>query len=290
MSEMRSGSTLLTDLLARRLPQVRMYGELLHRYGAWWDPSVDPQLALYEPWPAWVKQYKKPDERYQKFGAFIDSVCSDASAQAHLATGWKFLGFQRKWVNGCKANLGCDWERPLRAQLLRQPSVRKIVLQRRNLTAQFASFKRALRFGFWSGGHGTQGLALNASELREWQETQNEYYAEIRSDLKGQDYLQLWYEDDLLDKRAREQAVRRIANFLGVASLQSSHRREDPVVSWLRTSTVGFCDETSSGGHHHPLGMLGNSSGDCMRDTEGAMALPGSAYRNLPTLVCNVGR
>ena len=52
---------------------------------------------------------------------------------------------------------------------------------------QFASFKRALRFGFQSGGHSTQGLALNATELREWQEEQNEYYAAVRSDLSEQD-------------------------------------------------------------------------------------------------------
>jgi hypothetical protein len=84
VSEMRSGSTLLTDLLARRLPRVRVYGELMHRYGAWWDASVDAQIGLYEQHgrPAWVKQFRNPEDRYSKFGEFLGAVCGDATARA----------------------------------------------------------------------------------------------------------------------------------------------------------------------------------------------------------------
>ena len=52
VSEMRSGSTAFLDMLARALPNVRAYGELMHRYGAYYSATVNPHLKLYQPPPS----------------------------------------------------------------------------------------------------------------------------------------------------------------------------------------------------------------------------------------------
>ena len=161
--------------------------------------------------------WRSPSRRYSDIPGFLGAVCGDATAMAAQGTGWKFLGYQRKWASGCARSMapGCDWEHPLRSQLLREPSVLKIVLQRMNTTAQFFSFKRAQQHGFAGRGHDARDSKYPA-ELRDFVAAQEKFYGAVSADLRGQRYLHLWYETDLLEPVTQARALERIAGFLGL--------------------------------------------------------------------------
>lgn len=204
VSEMRSGSTALVRLVSK-FPCVLMFGELLHKYHPWYSPHVDPHLRMY-PTPPWRSKWKDPEHRYWHLVDFLNDVYSTNAT--YDATGFKFLGFQRKWVAHCATNVECDWTL-LRRALLHNATVRKIVLRRTNATDGFLSFKHAARTGDWKGSG--RATAYDARELTEWVREQTAYYETVTQDLTGQTYLAL-SERDLDDHRT----VGRIRSFLAL--------------------------------------------------------------------------
>lgn len=218
LSDMRSGSTALIGQLAHRLSNVRVYGELFHKYKAYYSADVDEQLSEYSR-PDWVNEWEPSPKRYANVSSFLNSVCNDETAQQHAATGFKFLGFQRKWASGCAENLGCDWTQPLRERLIRNPAIKKIVLERTNKTAQYVSFLRASKTGDFKHGHSAEHVSYSQEMLDHWEREQHEFFDAVRDDLRatGQQALELTYEDDFADEAKQEATIARTALFLGVS-------------------------------------------------------------------------
>jgi len=106
----------------------------------------------------------------------------------------------------------------LTGELLRDPSVRKIVLRRENRVRVFLSVKRATRDGrFAQAGNDRKPIELDPAELRAFCREYDEYFAWLDRHLVRQDVLRLSYER-LFDPGE----VARALDFLGVAAVEES--------------------------------------------------------------------
>ena len=115
----------------------------------------------------------------------------------------------------------------LTGELLRDPSVRKIVLRRENRVRVFLSVKRATRAGKFThlSYHG-KPIELDPAELRAFSREYDEYFAWVDRHLVRQDFLRVSYER-LFDCGE----VDRVLEFLGVtgvdeSSLEAEHSRQ----------------------------------------------------------------
>lgn len=120
----------------------------------------------------------------------------DRDPETFIARVWR--SNLNKPAAGFKLNRG-ENEIAARA-VLHEPSVRKIVLERRNRIKTFVSEKIALETAEWESygecGGGATRIHVDEDDLREHAAANQEYYARIASELRdaGQTYCRVFYE------------------------------------------------------------------------------------------------
>jgi len=179
----RTGSNWLCGALNAH-PSVLCHYEVLH------PEQIHYERAYAEPRPRFMPSLADRDADPR---AFIDGLF--ARDLGHEAVGVKLM-------HGQAPLLTCE--------LLRDSSVRKIVLRRENRVRVFLSVKRA-RSGRFAP------IELDPAELRAFCREYDEYFAWLDRHLVRQDVLRLSYER-LFDPGE----VARVLDFLGVAAVEES--------------------------------------------------------------------
>jgi LPS sulfotransferase NodH len=207
----RTGSNWLCGVLNSH-PQVICHYEVFHPKAVYYAhsfPEWRPQLR-------WTLERRDADPR-----GFADWLY--ASHYGHAAVGLKLMHGHAPEVA---------------AELLRDPSVRTIVLRRRNRVRVFLSAKRATAAGkFTQVSYDGMRIALDAGELQEFCAEYDAYFDGVGRLVAGKDVLRLSYEELFDDGRVGE-----VLSFLGLdpdhGPLAAKHVRQSS--DSLRSAIANF--------------------------------------------------
>jgi hypothetical protein len=184
----RTGASWLCQLLNSH-PSILCHGELFNPKRCGWTGGHLANAALARAWTE--------TRRDENPAAFIEAVFADH--RGHESVGFKQL----------------NWHQPgLLGDLVREPSIRKVILRRENRVRAFVSRARAELTGWYA--HRTYDqlqVRLDPEELLAFADRYDRFYADMRVQTLGSPTLFVSYED--LGAPATHSTL---VDFLGVRS------------------------------------------------------------------------